>query len=102
MSPARTNKLWRLTATWLRRSKFPQETGQRHDWPTMTSNRPSPDTKQRFQIAAPGPIQRRIGNGNMGSVSDLRKRSNAGLPRPGPGPIPQFGNPRKVNRFCRI
>ena len=33
-----------------------------------------------FQIAAPGPIQRRIGNWNMGSVSDRRKRIIAALP----------------------
>jgi hypothetical protein len=43
---------------------------------------PSPGTKQRFQIAAPGPIQRRIGNWNMGSVSGRRKRINAALPHP--------------------
>jgi hypothetical protein len=41
-----------------------------------------------FQIAAPGPIQRRIGNRNMGSVSDRRKRINAALPRSVTGPIP--------------
>jgi hypothetical protein len=41
-----------------------------------------------FQIAAPGPIQRRTGHWNMGSVSDRRKRINAALPRPKPGRIP--------------
>jgi hypothetical protein len=41
-----------------------------------------------FQIAAPGPIQRRIGFWNMGPVSDHRKRSNAALPRPLTDPNP--------------
>jgi hypothetical protein len=43
-----------------------------------------------FQIAAPGPIQRRIGYCNMGSVSDRRKRINAAhaasATDPNPGP----------------
>ena len=55
-----------------------------------------------FQIAAPGPIQRRIGNWNMGSVSDRRKRINAALPHPATGPIPGSDNAGKVNRFWRI
>jgi len=41
-----------------------------------------------FQIAAPGPIQRRIGYSNMGAVSGRRKHINAALPRPQPARIP--------------
>lgn len=55
-----------------------------------------------FQIAAPGPIQRRIGYWNMGPVSGHRKRINPALPRPFNRPESRFGNPGKVNRFCRI
>jgi hypothetical protein len=54
-----------------------------------------------FQIAAPGPIQRRIGYWNMGSVSDRRKRIDAALLRPGPARFP-VRRSRKVNRFWRI
>jgi len=64
--------------------------------------RPSQGTSNAFQIAAPGPIQRRIGNWNMGSVSDRRKRINAALPHPATGPIPGSDNAGKVNRFWRI
>ena len=49
-----------------------------------------------FQIAAPGPIQRRIGNWNMGSVSDRRKRINAALPHPVTGPIPGSAIPARL------
>jgi len=49
-----------------------------------------------FQIAAPGPIQRRIGNWNMGSVSDRRKRINAALPQPVTGPIPGSAIPARL------
>jgi hypothetical protein len=50
--------------------------------------RPSQGTSNAFQIAAPGPIQRRIGHSNMGPVSGRRKRINAALPRPQPPRIP--------------
>ncbi|MBN8986613.1 MAG: hypothetical protein J0H42_00090 [Rhizobiales bacterium] len=50
--------------------------------------RPSQGASNAFQIAAPGPIQRRIGKSNMGPVSDRRKRINAALPRPQPPPNP--------------
>jgi hypothetical protein len=62
-----------------------------------TAHRRTPATAQdghheapsnAFQIAAPGPIQRRIGYWNMGPVSGRRKRINAALPRPQPGRIP--------------
>ena len=49
-----------------------------------------------FQIAAPGPIQRRIGHWNMGSVSDRRKRNIAALPRPVTGPIPGSAIPGRL------
>jgi hypothetical protein len=50
--------------------------------------RPPQGTSNAFQIAAPGPIQRRIGYWNMGSVSDRRKRIDAALLRPGPARFP--------------
>jgi hypothetical protein len=50
--------------------------------------RPPRGTSNAFQIAAPGPIQRRIGYCNMGPVTDRRKRINAALPRPLTGPNP--------------
>jgi len=49
-----------------------------------------------FQIAAPGPIQRRIGYWNMGAVSDRRKRINAALPRPQPDRIPGSAIPARL------
>ena len=49
-----------------------------------------------FQIAAPGPIQRRIGNWNMGSVSDRRKRIIAALPHSVTGPIPGSAIPGRL------
>ena len=49
-----------------------------------------------FQIAAPGPIQRRIGYWNMGSVSDRRKRINAALPRSLTGPNPGSAIPARL------
>jgi len=57
-----------------------------HDGP----ERPSQGTSNAFQIAAPGPIQRRIGYCNMGPVSGCRKRIDAApaasLTGPNPGP----------------
>src|SRR5882757_7926628 len=60
-------------------------------YPVTAGGRPPRDTQQEipsnaFQIAAPGPIQRRTGQWNMGPVSDRRKRINAALPDPQPGP----------------
>jgi len=49
-----------------------------------------------FQIAAPGPIQRRIGYVNMGSVSDRRKRIIAAPPHPLTGPIPGSAIPGRL------
>ena len=49
-----------------------------------------------FQIDAPGPIQRRIGNWNMGSVSVHRKRIDAAQPRPVTGPIPGLAIPARL------
>jgi len=65
------------------------ETGQRivaHQRRPKTARHKVPSNA--FQIAAPGPIQRRIGYCNMGPVSDRRKRINAALLRPQPGPNP--------------
>jgi hypothetical protein len=58
-----------------------------------------------FQIAAPGPIQRRTGQWNMGLVSGRRKRINAALNAAlsiRNRPESRSGNPGKVNRFCWI
>ena len=49
-----------------------------------------------FQIAAPGPIQRRIGYLNMGSVSDRRKRIIAALPHSVTGLIPGSAIPGRL------
>jgi hypothetical protein len=75
-------------------------------YPVTAGGRPPRDTQQEipsnaFQIAGPGPIQRRTGQCNMGPVSDRRKRINAALPDRNRARIPvrQSG---KVNRFCRI
>ena len=49
-----------------------------------------------IQIAAPGPIQRRIGYLNMGSVSDRRKRIIAALPHSVTGLIPGSAIPGRL------
>jgi hypothetical protein len=49
-----------------------------------------------LQIAAPGPIQRRIGKWNMGSASDRRKRMMAALQRPETDPIPGPAIPARL------
>jgi len=54
---APTRRLWTMTATWLRRSKSPGETGRRLDIACATASPRSLRTapSNAFQIAAPGP-----------------------------------------------
>lgn len=52
-----------------------------------------------FQIAAPGPIQRRIDTFNMGPVSSCRKRTDTVPAKPLTGPIHGSAIRGKVNRF---
>ena len=63
---------------------------------------PRGTSKAFFQIAAPGPIQDRIGTSNMGLPPDRRKRSALPWRNPPTGPIPGSAIRGKINRFWQI
>ena len=54
---------------------------------------PRGTSKAFFQIAAPGPIQDRIGTSNMGLPPDRRKRSALPLAQPAARPDSRLGYP---------
>jgi hypothetical protein len=54
---------------------------------------PRGTSKAFFQIAAPGPIQDRIGTSNMGLPPDRRKRSALPLAQPADRPDSRLGYP---------
>ena len=80
-------------------AELPRETSREISKRNLKSDRAVPD---RPKIAVPLRSRQRIGKANMGQPSSRRKQRQVTTGMPAAAGLEPFGDPDKVNQFCRI